>query len=170
MTCINKLKHVMICKSLRPRCFGRWLPTNYVWWFANHWHGCRASMYISKAEGVLNYGQICYSFIWAFWSGWNIWFSTLHFKNIIIAFLPLNVTTVVQPLDQEIIASFKVQYKKKLLEWVLSHFGSFTNLQALRNIVPNVRHAIVWCSQVWRELNPQIKHNNWRMSKILLGD
>ena len=22
-------------QSLRPRCFGRWWPTNYVWWFAN---------------------------------------------------------------------------------------------------------------------------------------
>jgi hypothetical protein len=35
MTCIDKLKVVIIYKALHPRCFGRWLPTNYVWWFAN---------------------------------------------------------------------------------------------------------------------------------------
>ena len=31
----KKLKLVIICKSLHPRCFGRCLPTNYVWWSAN---------------------------------------------------------------------------------------------------------------------------------------
>ena len=35
MTCTRKLKLVIIYKSLSPRCFGRWLPTIYVWWFAN---------------------------------------------------------------------------------------------------------------------------------------
>ena len=34
MTCNDKLKHVIIYTSLCPRCFGRWLPTNYVQWFA----------------------------------------------------------------------------------------------------------------------------------------
>ena len=34
-TCTDKLKLVIICKSLCSRCFGRWLPANYVWWFAN---------------------------------------------------------------------------------------------------------------------------------------
>ena len=34
-TSIDKLKFVINYKSLCPRCFGRWLPTNYVWWFAN---------------------------------------------------------------------------------------------------------------------------------------
>ena len=74
---------------------------------------------------------------------------------------------MVQPLNQEIVASFKVQYiKKKLWAWVLSHFGFSTAHRDLRNIVPTVRHAIMWCSQVWREVNPQIIHNNWRMPKI----
>ena len=31
----DKLKPLIIYKSLCPRCFGRWLPANYVWWFAN---------------------------------------------------------------------------------------------------------------------------------------
>ena len=36
--------------------------------------------------------------------------------------------------------------------------------------MPNVRHIDMWCSQVWREMNPQIIRKGWRMSKILLTD
>ena len=80
-------------------------------------------------------------------------FPTLQLSDITISFRPPNVTSVVQPLDQGIIASFKVQFKKKLLEWVLSQFDSSTTHHDLRIIVPNVRHAIMWCSQVWNEMN-----------------
>ena len=45
-------------------------------------------------------------------SGNHLVFSTLQLSNTIVDFLPPNVTSVVQPLDQGIIASFKVQYKK----------------------------------------------------------
>jgi hypothetical protein len=41
-------------------------------------------------------------------------FSTLELSNMILVFLPPNVTSVVQPLDQGIIASSKFQYKNKL--------------------------------------------------------
>ena len=34
-TSTDKMKPMIIYKSLHPRCFGRWLPTQYVWWFAN---------------------------------------------------------------------------------------------------------------------------------------
>jgi hypothetical protein len=34
-TSIDKMKPMIILKSLHPICSGRWLPTYYVWWFAN---------------------------------------------------------------------------------------------------------------------------------------
>lgn len=46
-------------------------------------------------------------------------FSTLQLSKITSAFLPPNVTSMVQPLDKRI-APFNVQYQKKLVEWVLS--------------------------------------------------
>ena len=44
----------------------------------------------------------------------------LEMSNMTLVFLPPNVTGVVQPLDQDIIASFKIQYKKRKLHWVLT--------------------------------------------------
>ena len=63
-------------------------------------------------------------------------FSTLELSNMTLVFLPPNVTSVVQPLDQGI--SFKIQYKKKLLRWVLSQYGDAT-LKDLRKVVPNIK-------------------------------
>ena len=83
-----------------------------------------------------------------------------------LVFLPPNVTSVVQPLDQGIIASFKIQYKKKLLRWVLSQYDDAT-LKDLRKVVPNIRQAIMWSYEVWSELDAQIVRNCWRMARIL---
>jgi len=45
-------------------------------------------------------------------------FPTLELSNMNLVFIPPNVTRVVQPLDQGIITSFKIQYKNKLLRWI----------------------------------------------------
>jgi hypothetical protein len=59
-----------------------------------------------------------------FGRGESFGFPTLQLSNIIISFLPPNFTSVIQPLDQGMNASFNVQYKKKLLEWISSQFDS----------------------------------------------
>ena len=93
-------------------------------------------------------------------------FPTMELSNMTLVFLPPNVTSIVQPLDQGIIASFKIQYKKKLLQWVLSQYDDAT-LKDLRKEVPNIGHAIMWSYEVWSELDAQIVRNCWRMTHIL---
>ena len=138
MTYTDKLKPVIIYKSLRPRCFGRWLPTNYVWWFANQMAWMTSNVFESwmmslnvhfksqKWKVLLIMDNYATHSLKHVGRGESFGFSTLQLSNITIVFLPPNVTSVVQPLDQGIIASFKVQCKKKLLEWVLSQFDSST--------------------------------------------
>jgi hypothetical protein len=71
---------------------------------------------ISKAKGTLIMDNYATHSLKHVGKGESFSFSTLQLSNITIIFLLPNVTNVVQPLDQGIIASFKVQYKKKLLE------------------------------------------------------
>jgi hypothetical protein len=92
-------------------------------------------------------------------------FSTLELSNMALVFLPPNVTSVVEPLDQGIITSFKIQYKK-YLRWVMSQYDDAT-LKDLRKVVPNIRQAIMWSYEVWSELDAQIVRNCWRMVRIL---
>jgi hypothetical protein len=93
-------------------------------------------------------------------------FLALQLSNVTLVFLPPNATIVVQPLDQGVIASFKIQYKKKLLRWVLSQYDDAT-LKDLRKVVPNIRQAIMWSYEVWSELDAQMVRNCWRMVCIL---
>ena len=83
-----------------------------------------------------------------------------------LVFLPPHVTSVAQPLDQCIIASFRIQYKKKLLEWVYSQYDD-TTLKDLKKVVPHIRHAIMWSYEVWSALDAQMVNNCWRMTCIL---
>ena len=90
-------------------------------------------------------------------------FSTLELSNMTLVFLPPpHVTNVVRPLDQGIIASFKIQYKTKLLRWVLSQYDGAT-LKDIMKVVPNIRQAIMWCYEVCSELDAHIVRNYWRI-------
>lgn len=59
----------------------------------------------NASSRLVNYAKVGESF--GFW--------TLELSNIIVVFLSPSVTRVIKFLDQGIIASFKFQYKKKLL-------------------------------------------------------
>ena len=52
--------------------------------------------------------------------------STLELSNMTLVFLPPNVSSEIQPLDQGVISSFKIQYKKKLLRWVVLQYDGAT--------------------------------------------
>ena len=69
----------------------------------------------------------------------------------LVFILPPNVTSILQPLNQGIIASFKIQYKKKI-PMGLSQYDDAT-LKDLMKVVPNIRQAIMGSYEVWSELD-----------------
>lgn len=48
----------------------------------------------------------------------------LNHPNVKVIFLPPNITSLIQPLDQGIISTFKTHYFKKLLQWILEKVNS----------------------------------------------
>ena len=118
MTSTNKLKPVISYKSLCPRCFGRWLPTNYVSWFVNQmawmpsyvfkcWMmSLNAHFKSQKWKVLLIINNYATNSLKHFGRVKQLIFSTLHLSNIIFGCLPPNATSVVQLLDQGLFASF----------------------------------------------------------------
>ena len=60
---------------------------------------------------------------------------------------------MVQPLDRSIAASFNSIKEEAFGMGSLLVGFFYYSLRSKENIVT---HAIMWCSQVWREMNPQI--------------
>ena len=125
------LNLLLIYMSKQPRCFRRWQPHEYVRWYSNKTTWMKGSIFEAwilqlnneikgqnqniimildnASSHVVSYAKV----------GRSCGFSALELSNMTLVFLPPNVTIVVQPLDQSIITSFKFQYNKKLLQWVL---------------------------------------------------
>ena len=70
---------------------------------------------VNSPTGDYDFGSCIFTIVSSTKVGKSRGFSTLELSNMTLVFLPPNVTSVVQPLNQGIIASFKVQYKKRVL-------------------------------------------------------
>lgn len=49
-------------------------------------------------------------------------FDSLILSNLLFIFLPANCTSIIQPLDQGIIAAFKARYKSKLAKHMVAQY------------------------------------------------
>ena len=74
----------------------------------------------------------------------------LNFSNIRLLFFPRNSTSVIQPLDQGIIRSFKSSYRFKLS----MHLLSFKEIDAIDEASGkfNLLDAMHWISQSWEDV------------------
>ena len=52
---------------------------------------------------------------------------------------------------------FKVRYRLKMVEWVLSKFDSASNAKDLYKVVPNAKQALTWCFMLWEEMHKSFK-------------
>ncbi|XP_054259576.1 tigger transposable element-derived protein 6-like [Macrosteles quadrilineatus] len=162
MLCANctgtdKLKPLVIGKSKNPRCFKNLtdLPTDYM---ANPkaWMNCEAftkwlqsvnKEMKKKKKKILMFVDNC----------------TAHgdipkLSNIKIEFLPPNTTSKLQPLDQGIIQSFKVNYRKEVVQQFLRDMES----RIPTNI--NILDAMWMTTKAWSKVTETTISNCFRKS------
>jgi hypothetical protein len=68
-------------------------------------------------------------------------------SNIKLLFFPANTTSVVQPLDQGVIHSFKVHYRKHLVKHIIARCST---AQSIEDIVVSALDAVNWIDSSWR--------------------
>ena len=69
-------------------------------------------------------------------------------QNVKLLFLPPNTTSKIQPLDQGIINSFKLNYRKLLLEHLIDHANEVQSLSEFTKSI-SVLNAILWIDRAW---------------------
>lgn len=144
----EKFRPLVIWKSLKPRCFkGQNINRIGIFWEA-----------IAKAWMT---GSIFVKWLIKFNSRMQRQNRTVlllldnapcHMRrsmsNVNHLFLPANVTSQLQPLDQGIIQAFKLQYRSLMLRWLLTRMDECSNAAELTKKI-NVLDAIRWVCQAW---------------------
>ncbi|CAG8760436.1 17965_t:CDS:2, partial [Acaulospora morrowiae] len=90
-------------------------------------------------------------------------------SNIKLYFLPPNTTSHLQPIDQGIISSFKVHYRKLLCE---DRIRAFDEHHKLNIEIPklNILNAINWTAQAWNSVTNDTIYHCWQKTGILPND
>jgi len=85
--------------------------------------------------------------------------------NIKVQWLPANSTSRFQPLDQGIIASLKMYYKKHWLEFMIDQYER--SLNPIKTM--NINLAVRWLSQAWfDELESSTVYRCYRKAQLLI--
>lgn len=75
-----------------------------------------------------------------------------HLRTVEVLFLPPNTTAKLQPVDQGVIANFKVRYRHRVIERLLIDIRTAENSADLK--VPLVK-AIFFASGAWKDIKSQ---------------
>jgi hypothetical protein len=96
-------------------------------------------------------------------------FKVINLSNLKLVFLPANTTSVVQPLDQGIIACAKAHYRRQLVQWVIAEADKPENAgKSLKELRPNFYQMMRWLKTAWKEcVSPLTIRNCWHKAGIL---
>jgi hypothetical protein len=92
-------------------------------------------------------------------------FDVYRLSNITLIFLPANTTSIVQPLDQGIIAAFKAHYRAQLVQFVIS--GSTETDMTMQQVKINAYQAVKWVRHASKALTTATIRNCWWKAGIL---
>ncbi|GBL76776.1 hypothetical protein AVEN_53446-1 [Araneus ventricosus] len=81
-------------------------------------------------------------------------------------FLPPNVTSLIQPLDQGVPENLKRNYRKKLLGKLIEDLKKQRVTERLKEIT--LKDAVYWIAEAWEEIESTTLQKSWR--KILSSE
>lgn len=82
--------------------------------------------------------------------------------DIEVSFLPPNVTSLLQPLDQGILQTMKLNYQFQLVKHILkAEKENMTLLEFLKKKI-TIREAIFWAAEAWNDLTSTTVYKGWR--------
>ena len=76
-------------------------------------------------------------------------------SNVLVKFLPPNMTSRLQPLDAGIIRATKAYYKQSITKWIVSHLMSLANtgiVELSGQTGITIADAILWIKMAWAEI------------------
>ena len=132
----NKMKPVICHTAKHPRCFNNMKSMSdhpNVYWYQSH-KGWMTTTVLR--DWLLNHCAWCAAHVCpaghSFQSDANHIISDLH-PNVKVVFLPPNTTSLVQPLDQEVIANVKQFYHTKMFDLLRSKTETCEEIQEIRD-------------------------------------
>ncbi|KAJ4426024.1 hypothetical protein ANN_27651 [Periplaneta americana] len=86
--------------------------------------------------------------------------SELVYGDIRVAFLPANVTGLIQPLDQGVLKDLKCKYRKKLTRHLMGNENNVSVLDKLKTVT--LKDVILWIAESWEDVESDLITKSWR--------
>lgn len=138
----EKLKPLVIGKFKNPRCFKnvKSLPVDYE---ANRRAWMNSELFISWVRNLDKKFSREKRHVLLFIDNCPAHPKIDNLRSLKLMFFPPNVTSVLQPMDQGIINSVKVHYRKMLISEKIKCVDKKVDF------VVNIKHAIEWINKAW---------------------
>ncbi|CAF3341955.1 unnamed protein product [Rotaria sp. Silwood2] len=155
----EKLKPLVIGKSLKPRCFKhiniQKLP---VEWTANRTAWMNAKLFGNWLNNLNLNVKKQNRRILLFIDNAPCHPTDIQLSNVKLQFFPANTTSVIQPLDQGVIHSFKANYRKSLVKHIIA---SCSTAQTTGDITITALDAVCWIDSAWKSVTKSTIQNTF---------
>lgn len=168
----HKLKLLMIGKSKNPRAFKKinekaLLPVNYTnqssaWMNSTIFKDWFFGKFVPSVERHLKENNLPRKALLILDNApTHPSVEDLTSGDIKCMFLPPNVTSICQPMDQGVLEALKKKYRRKLMSVLISNIDEGNNMKdSLKKI--DILDVVNWISQSWEEVEPVTLVRSWR--------